>query len=137
VKSTGKTKKKNAVPAEPVGSAEEDINEAEVQAIVQKHDDGRGGLIAVLEGIQQKYSYLPEKVLRILSNVTGRSLVDIYGVATFYRSHCIHGVNILSRPVSALPATSGPHLELSRNSNDNLESRLRKQLRTRISRWRL
>lgn len=45
-----------------------------------------GGLIAVLEKIQAKNGYLPEEELREVSKQTGRSLVDIYGVATFYRA---------------------------------------------------
>lgn len=55
-------------------------------AILQKHRDEQGGLIAMLEEIQQRYGYLPEEALRQVSATTGRSLVDIYGVATFYRA---------------------------------------------------
>ena len=44
------------------------------------------GLIAILEKIQSKYSYLPEKELKEVAEKTGRSLVDIYGIATFYKS---------------------------------------------------
>jgi NADH:ubiquinone oxidoreductase subunit E len=44
------------------------------------------GLIATLEDIQAKYGYLPEDALREVANKTGRSLVDTYGVATFYRA---------------------------------------------------
>lgn len=43
-------------------------------------------LISVLEDIQSKYGYLPKDELINLSQDSGRSLVDIYGVATFYRS---------------------------------------------------
>jgi NADH-quinone oxidoreductase subunit E len=45
-----------------------------------------GGLISVLEEVQAKYSYLPEDVLRDISRDTGIPLVDIYGVATFYKA---------------------------------------------------
>jgi NADH:ubiquinone oxidoreductase subunit E len=57
----------------------------EIQAIVEKHSGQRGELIAILEDIQSKYSYLPEPALKAIAEQTGRSLVDIYGVATFYR----------------------------------------------------
>jgi len=43
-------------------------------------------LISVLEGIQAKYGYLPEEALRKVAKETGRSMVDIYGVATFYKA---------------------------------------------------
>lgn len=45
-----------------------------------------GGLIAALEEIQAKYGYLPQEQLHKVAEKTGRSLVDIYGVATFYRA---------------------------------------------------
>ena len=46
----------------------------------------RGGLMSVLQEIQSTYRYLPEKALRLVAQETGRSLVDIYGVASFYKS---------------------------------------------------
>lgn len=62
------------------------IREEEILGILDKHRESRGGLIPILEGIQTKYGYLPEDALRVVSENTGRSMVDIYGVATFYRS---------------------------------------------------
>jgi len=53
--------------------------------IIGKHQAHQGGLISILEDIQTEYSYLPEKALRIVARETGFSLVDIYGVATFYK----------------------------------------------------
>ncbi len=51
-----------------------------------KQDSHKGKLIAILEEIQSKFGYLPEQELRDVSEETGHSLVDIYGVATFYRA---------------------------------------------------
>ncbi len=62
------------------------VDEKDVLAILQKHDGCHGSLIAILEEIQFRYGYLPEAALRLVSERTGRSLVDIYGIATFYRS---------------------------------------------------
>lgn len=47
-------------------------------------------LIAMLEEIQAKYGYLPREQLEELAKETGRSIVDIYGVATFYRAFSLH-----------------------------------------------
>jgi NADH-quinone oxidoreductase subunit E len=58
----------------------------EISKILDKHGNNHGGLISILEDIQAKYSYLPEEALRVVAEKTGRSLVDIYGVATFYKS---------------------------------------------------
>ena len=65
---------------------EQQIDTKDILSIIEKHNKDRGGLIAILEEIQTKYGYLPEKSLRIVSDVTHRSLVDVYSVATFYRS---------------------------------------------------
>jgi len=56
-----------------------------VSEIVDQHG-GRGGLIAILQDIQARYGYLPSEALQAVAEKTGRPLVDIYGVATFYRS---------------------------------------------------
>jgi len=53
--------------------------------IVEKQEGERGGLISVLEKIQDKYGYLPEAALRAVAEKTRRPLTDVYGVATFYR----------------------------------------------------
>lgn len=58
----------------------------EVLGIVEKHNGSRGSLISILEDMQAKYGYLPEEALRTVADQTGRSLVDIYGVATFYKA---------------------------------------------------
>jgi len=58
----------------------------EVGNIVEKNHKNNGGLISTLESIQGKYGYLPEEALRYISENTEHSLVDIYGVATFYKS---------------------------------------------------
>ena len=57
----------------------------EIQEIVESHHGHRGELISILEDIQSRYSYLPEEALRAVADKTGRSLVDIYAIATFYR----------------------------------------------------
>ena len=60
------------------------MNKENILDIVEKHR-GRGRIITLLEEIQKKYSYLPEESLRVVSEATGHSLVDLYGVATFYK----------------------------------------------------
>lgn len=58
----------------------------DIVGIVERHENDHGGLISILEDIQARYSYLPESALRMVAEETGRSLVDVYGVATFYRA---------------------------------------------------
>jgi NADH-quinone oxidoreductase subunit E len=62
------------------------INPDNITRIIDKYRDSRGALIAILEDIQADFNYLPEEALRLVAEQTGNSLVDIYGVATFYTS---------------------------------------------------
>ena len=74
-----------AISSEEIVHSQEQVDSKDILKILEKHDQDRGGLIAILEEIQSEYGYLPEASLRIVGEKTGRSLVDIYGVATFYR----------------------------------------------------
>jgi NADH:ubiquinone oxidoreductase subunit E len=58
----------------------------DVEPLTERDEATHGGLIAVLEQVQAKYGYLPESELRRIASESGRSLVDVYGVATFYRA---------------------------------------------------
>ena len=62
------------------------MNKDNVLGIIDKQSVDQGGLIAILGVIQSRYGYLPADALKAVAEQTGRSLVDIYGVATFYRS---------------------------------------------------
>ena len=55
-----------------------------IAGILEKYGKGHGGLIAILEEIQSLYGYLPRPALEEVAEKTGRSMVDVYGVATFY-----------------------------------------------------
>jgi NADH-quinone oxidoreductase subunit E len=62
------------------------MNPEIVDSILEKHTREHEGLISLLEDVQNQYGYLPTEALKKVAEKTGRSLVDIYGVATFYRS---------------------------------------------------
>ncbi len=53
--------------------------------IVQRQEGKLGGLVAILEEIQERCGYLPEDAMREVSERTGHPLLEIYGVATFYK----------------------------------------------------
>jgi len=63
-----------------------DLDQQLIQDILQQNGDNSGALIAILEEVQAKYGYLPEDALKSVAAKTGRSLVDVFGVATFYRA---------------------------------------------------
>ncbi len=70
----------------------------DIADIIDNYDQDGGGLISLLEAIQSKYSYLPEEALKLVAKETGRSLIDIYGVATFYKAFSLkpRGKHLLS-----------------------------------------
>ncbi len=62
----------------------------EKEALLEKAQASEGGLIARMEQIQATYGYLPKEKLKSLAAATGRSLVDIYAVATFYKAFSLN-----------------------------------------------
>ncbi|TSA19349.1 NAD(P)H-dependent oxidoreductase subunit E [bacterium] len=62
------------------------MNPDTILPIVEKYHNRRGSLISILEEIQSQFGYLPGDALQVVADKTGKSLVDIYGVATFYRA---------------------------------------------------
>lgn len=54
------------------------------RTIIDSKKNMAGPLIPVLHGIQDEFGYLPEEILKIVSEELSVSLSEIYGVATFY-----------------------------------------------------
>jgi NADH-quinone oxidoreductase subunit E len=61
------------------------MTDEDIIRIVDEHEQNGDGVISILEEIQARNNFLPESALRLVSEKTGVSLVDIYGIATFYR----------------------------------------------------
>jgi NADH-quinone oxidoreductase subunit E len=57
-----------------------------VKSILTKHDSRKRALIPILQDIQAEYNYLPELALRIVARSLEVPLIDVVGVATFYRA---------------------------------------------------
>ncbi len=56
-----------------------------VRSVLTKHEFQKKALIPILQDIQIEYNYLPELALRIVAHSLEIPLVDVVGVATFYR----------------------------------------------------
>jgi NADH:ubiquinone oxidoreductase subunit E len=63
-----------------------EIQESKIKSFVTKYNSKKKALISILQDIQEEYNYLPQDALRIVSETTGIPLIDIIGVATFYRA---------------------------------------------------
>jgi NADH:ubiquinone oxidoreductase subunit E len=62
------------------------IEVSEVMSLIKTHPKEKRSLIPILQDIQAKYNYLPGIALTTLSKTLNIPLIDIIGVATFYRS---------------------------------------------------
>jgi NADH-quinone oxidoreductase subunit E len=52
--------------------------------ILEKYKTKKGNMIPLLQGTQNLYGFIPEAAFEIISEHTGLSISDMYGVATFY-----------------------------------------------------
>jgi NADH:ubiquinone oxidoreductase subunit E len=57
-----------------------------VKSILTKHNREKRDLIPILQDIQAECNYLPQQALQIVSKSLEIPLIDIIGVATFYRA---------------------------------------------------
>lgn len=62
----------------------EGFDNAEVQAVIERHGKEDGVLIPILQDIQGVFGYLPEEALMVVSKTLDVPLSRIYGVVTFY-----------------------------------------------------
>jgi len=63
-----------------------EAEELKVKKHIQKYSNEKKALISILQDIQEEYNYLPQEALKIVSKTLGVPLIDIIGVATFYRA---------------------------------------------------
>ena len=75
-----------------------DVSITELYDLINREAQDDASLIAVLEGIQARYRYLPFEALVLASERLGVPLSQAYSVATFYHAfslqpkgrHCLH-----------------------------------------------
>lgn len=96
------------------------MKDAQILERIRNNKGKLGGLMAVLQEIQDRYSYLPEEALRLVAEETGCSLVDVYGVATFYKSFSLkprgkHLVSVCSGTACHVRGATGVLDEFQRN----------------------
>ena len=62
------------------------ITRERIAEIADKYGDYGDGLISILQDIQSEERYLPEEALRMVSGHLGIPLIQVYGVATFFKA---------------------------------------------------
>ncbi len=63
-----------------------EVEELKIKSCITKYSFEKKALISILQDIQEEYNYLPQEALNIVSKTLGIPLIDIVGVATFYRA---------------------------------------------------
>lgn len=63
-----------------------EIAESKVKGHITKYNSEKKALIAILQDIQSECHYLPQEALKIVSKTLGIPLIDVIGLATFYRA---------------------------------------------------
>jgi NADH:ubiquinone oxidoreductase subunit E len=66
------------------GCSQEDPRLVELKETIESHKETKGALIPVLHKVQTIYGFLPEDVLKIVSEELEVPMTEIYGVASFY-----------------------------------------------------
>jgi len=57
-----------------------------VLTIINKYSSNRDSLISILQDVQSEYHYLTENALRVVAKQLNVPLVQVYGVATFFKA---------------------------------------------------
>lgn len=63
-----------------------EVKASKIESLIKKHNWEKKALIPILHDIQAEYNYLPQEALIFLSKSLDIPLIDIIGVATFYRA---------------------------------------------------
>lgn len=63
-----------------------DTDKKKVQSIIDKHQGLKKNLIAILLDVQETCNYLPPDALRQVAKALDMPLINVIGVATFYRA---------------------------------------------------
>ncbi len=62
------------------------IDKEKIVSLIRKHGAKKESLIPLLLDIQSQLNWLPEEVLREVADRLQIPLIDVYGVATFYKA---------------------------------------------------
>ncbi len=62
------------------------VESEKTRSLVEKHHSEKKALVSILQDIQAEYRYLPRESLEIVAEMLAVPLIDVVGVATFYRA---------------------------------------------------
>jgi NADH-quinone oxidoreductase subunit E len=80
--------RKSFLPSEPA-----DLGR--IDGLLKKYASKKGSMIPILQGTQEVFGYIPKAAIEKISEVTGLSKSDIFGVITFYSQFRMYPVGKL------------------------------------------
>lgn len=57
-----------------------------IDEIIASYDGDKPALISILQDVQAEYNWLPQEVLTYIARKMDISLIDLFGIVTFYKS---------------------------------------------------
>lgn len=72
------------IPVKRTGVVSEKPDLSLLNPLISKYKNRKGNMIPLLQGAQNIYGFIPKQAFEKLSQDTGLSLSEMYGVATFY-----------------------------------------------------
>lgn len=71
---------------ERTGEIVETVGLEKVDTIISNYESDKSSLIAILQDAQAEYGYLPKEVLKHVASRLGIPLIQVFGVATFFKA---------------------------------------------------
>jgi NADH-quinone oxidoreductase subunit E len=93
-----------------------------IDPLIKKYKGKKGNLIPLLQGAQEMYGFIPRQVFEKISEDTGISLSDMYGVATFYAQFRLHPVG---RHIIKVCHGTACHVQNAKEITEALEEALK------------
>ncbi len=62
------------------------VSEPKVRAIVNKYHGRHDSLVSMLQDVQAEYHYLPGEAIKLVADLIGLPLIQVYGVSTFFKA---------------------------------------------------
>ena len=62
----------------------ETVDQKFIDSVLEKYDNDKARIIAIMQDVQEQYRYLPQEALEYIAKKVGMSESKLYGVATFY-----------------------------------------------------
>jgi len=62
------------------------MKRSDIEEIVKENGSQKSALIAMLQDVQDKYNYIPAEAFKIISELLNIPLINVYCLATFYKS---------------------------------------------------